>query len=117
LDEVNDKVNFFNKTKTKYIIIDRDALAQKYPEYKDIIKSEENVASTNSNALYFIAGGIAGAFVGFLGLAACIIGGITGGLTGGLLAGFFKTDRIEISEKSNTDEYRDRDKNNKNRRG
>jgi hypothetical protein len=81
LDEVNDKVNFFHKTKTKNTIIDRDLLVQKYPEYKEKIESEENVASTNSNAIYFIVGGLAG---GLVGLAGCLVGGLAVGLLGGL---------------------------------
>jgi hypothetical protein len=100
MDQIKDKKNLFVKTRTLNTVIDRAALIKKYPKFRDQITAEENVTSTN-------LGGVAIATVPILGILA----------VPAFVIGAFWDDRISFEEVHNPTEYRDMDRNRKDKRG
>lgn len=98
-DEVKQKKSFFRKTTTGYTTVNRAALIEKYPKYRDVIDKAENVDSTNQDVIPAVAIAIAvGVPLGLLYLA-------------------MSDSSLNVDENVESLSYRDRDKNTSNRRG
>ncbi|WP_375326318.1 hypothetical protein [Candidatus Tisiphia endosymbiont of Nemotelus uliginosus] len=101
MDQVRDKKSFFNKTKTFYTVIDRAALIEKHPKFRDQIIASENITSTNRGAL---AGLTLSLVVPVVAIPAALLLVLT-------------SSRVSYEEGNNSTDYRNRGRNLKNKRG
>lgn len=107
MDEVKDKSSFFSKTVTKSTVIDRKALIEKYPDYKEQIAKGENVSSNRWGISRDMM--VLPAVALFIPMAPALI-------LGAFLFTGSQVEYPEIEEAARAG-YRDRDKNDKSKRG
>lgn len=97
MDQIKDKVNFWHKTKTFYTVVDRAHLIENNPELKKRIEEARNINNTNNDVL-----------IGAIFLPVHPLG---------LLILSFSDKRLNWREADDQNEYRNRDRNNRNVRG
>lgn len=122
MDEVKDKKGFFKKMETVNTVVNREALIDRYPEWKLKIRNGDTVTKTNSNVLI---GTIVGAVTSVWTVCAVvktvttklILGVSTASAIGGGLVGTLFGSAIKYQEPQNLNAYRDRQRTEKNRRG